>query len=61
MTDRDPIETKNLDRYGDAELPWVRARDVVAGDAPGPDITHFLGTVTPDGRPHAAGVNTLRG
>lgn len=59
MTDRDPIETKNLDRYGDAELPWARARDVLAGDAPGPDVTHFLGTVGPDGRPHAAGVGAI--
>lgn len=30
MTDRTSIETNNLDRYGSAELPWDRARDVLA-------------------------------
>ncbi|HWE90310.1 MAG TPA: pyridoxamine 5'-phosphate oxidase family protein [Pseudonocardiaceae bacterium] len=55
MSDLTPSETKNLDRYGSAELPWSRARDALAGD-PTPDITYFLGTCRPDGTPHAAGV-----
>jgi hypothetical protein len=59
MTDRDPIETTNLDRYGHAELPWDRARDAVAGRSPEHGVTHFLGTIRPDGRPHAAGVGGL--
>lgn len=59
MTDRAPFETKNLDRYGDAELPWERARDAVAGGSQGPGVTHFLGTIRPDGRPHAAGVGAI--
>jgi hypothetical protein len=55
MTDIVPAETRNLDRYGDAELEWSRARDaLVAG--PGPSVTYFLGTCRPDGTPHAAGV-----
>jgi len=56
MTDRTPIETTNLDAYGNAELPWSRPRDVLDGTDPAADTTWFLGTVRPDGRPHAAGV-----
>ena len=59
MTDRQPIETKNLDIYGDAELPWSRPHDVLEGIDPSAQITWFLGTVRPDGRPHAAGVGAL--
>jgi len=56
MTDRTPIETTNLDGYGNAALPWSRPRDVLGGTDPAADTTWFLGTVHPDGRPHAAGV-----
>ncbi|MDP9243764.1 MAG: pyridoxamine 5'-phosphate oxidase family protein [Chloroflexota bacterium] len=59
MTDRAPVETKNLDRYGFAELPWSRPRDILAGGSQGPDTTHFLGTSRPDGRPHAAGIGAI--
>jgi hypothetical protein len=59
MTDREPVDVTNLDRYGDPELPWSRARDVLAAGPPGPEITFFLGTSRPDGRPHAAGVGAL--
>ena len=59
MTDRAPVETKNLDRYGFAELPWSRPRDILAGGSQGPDPTHFLGTSRPDGRPHAAGIGAI--
>jgi hypothetical protein len=59
MTDRDPIAVTNLDRYGFAELPWSRPRDLLASGPPGPDVTWFLGTSRPDGRPHAAGVGAL--
>lgn len=55
MTERAPADTTNLDRYGDAELEWSRARDALAA-VPTPDITHFLGTCRPDGTPHAAGI-----
>jgi hypothetical protein len=32
MTDTmtEPISTHNLDRYGSAELPWSRPRDILA-------------------------------
>jgi Pyridoxamine 5'-phosphate oxidase len=57
MTDREPVETKNLDRYGSAALPWSRPRDVFEAGPLGPDSAAcFLGTVRPDGRPHAAGI-----
>lgn len=55
MTERAPTESRNLDRYGDAELPWSRAREALAA-VPTPDVTHFLGTARSDGTPHAAGI-----
>jgi hypothetical protein len=61
MTDTvtEPISTDNLDRYGSAELPWSRPRDLLASDTPEADLTFFLATVRPDGRPHAAGVGAV--
>jgi hypothetical protein len=59
MTDRVPVEVTNLDRYGSAALPWSRPHDLLAASSASPDITFFLGTVRPDGRPHAAGIGAL--
>jgi hypothetical protein len=61
MTDtmNEPISTRNLDRYGSAELPWSRARDILVSDTPTADLTFFVGTVRPDGRPHSAGVGAI--
>ena len=56
MTDREPTDVTNLDRYGNAALLWSRAREGVVTGAPTTEVTFFLGTVGPDGRPHAAGV-----
>ena len=58
MTDTmsEPISTRNLDRYGSSELPWSRPYDLLAGETPGSDLTFFVATVRPDGRPHSAGV-----
>jgi hypothetical protein len=58
-TETEPISTSNLDRYGSAELPWSRPRDVLAGDTPEADLTFFVATVRPDGRPHSAGVGAI--
>jgi hypothetical protein len=55
----EPISTTNLDRYGHAQLPWSRPRDILATDTPGADLTFFVSTVRPDGRPHAAGVGAV--
>jgi Pyridoxamine 5'-phosphate oxidase len=59
MTDREPAEVTNLDRYGSPPLPWSRPRDLLAASTPQPDIPFFLGTSRPDGRPHAAGIGAL--
>jgi hypothetical protein len=59
MTDRVPTDITNLDRYGSAVLPWSRPRDLLAAESASPNITFFLGTVCPDGRPHAAGIGAL--
>lgn len=59
MTERTPVEITNLDRYGYSELPWSRPHDLLAASPTRSDITFFLGTVRPDGRPHAAGVGAL--
>ena len=57
MPDREPIETTNLDTiYGSQTIPWSRPRDRLAVRALGPEAHFFLGTVRPDGRPHAAGI-----
>ena len=58
MTEREPIEITNLDIYGSAPLPWSRPRDLLAASASS-NTTFFLGTVRPDGRPHAAGIGAL--
>jgi len=61
MTDTmtEPISTRNLDRYGSAELPWSRPRDILTTDTPTADLTFFVATVRPDGRPHSAGVGAI--
>ena len=58
MTDREPIETRNLDIYGDA-TPWSRPRDILDAIDPSAMITWFLGTAGASGRPHAAGVGAM--
>jgi pyridoxamine 5'-phosphate oxidase-like protein len=55
----EPISTRNLDQYGSAALPWSRARDILASDTPETDLTFFVATVRPDGRPHSAGVGAI--
>jgi hypothetical protein len=58
-TRTEPISTRNLDRYGSAELPWSRPRDILASDTPEADLTFFVATVRPNGRPHSAGVGAV--
>ena len=52
------MDQTNLDIYGHPPLPWSRAERQLeaAGDT---NVTHFLATVRPDGRPHVAGVGAL--
>ncbi|GAA1859613.1 pyridoxamine 5'-phosphate oxidase family protein [Asanoa iriomotensis] len=54
-----PISTDNLDRYGNAALPWSRPRDGLRQETPTADLTFFVATVRPDGRPHSAGVGAV--
>lgn len=55
MTTQQPTDTSNLDQYGNEPLLWD---DIVerlqAAAASGDDLGTVLGTVRPDGRPHAA-------
>lgn len=55
----EPISTRNLDPSGSAELPWSRARDLLASDTPTANLTFFVATVRPNGRPHSAGVGAV--
>ncbi|MFD8499229.1 pyridoxamine 5'-phosphate oxidase family protein [Amycolatopsis sp. NPDC059657] len=59
MTANEPTSTTNLDRYGSAALDWSRPRDILATDTPETDLTFFVSTVRPDGRPHTAGVGAI--
>lgn len=58
MTDRAPIEVTNLDGYGHPALPWSRPHDLLAASLTA-NVNFFLGTVRPDGRPHAAGIGAV--
>lgn len=64
MPERDPIETTNLDMYGNEALPWSRPRDLLAVDPAstenqGGERLSYLSTVRPDCRPHSAGVGAM--
>lgn len=59
MSDIEPYEATNADRYGNPPLPWSRARDILAVGSQGPAVTFFLGTAGVDGTPHAAGVGAV--
>jgi hypothetical protein len=52
------MDQENLDIYGHDTIPWSRAEQELR-DSFGQDMTHFLATVRPDGRPHVAGVGAL--
>ena len=57
MPNREPTETTNLDTiYGSETMPWSRPRDLLAAGAFRAAGSFFLGTVRPDGRPHAAAI-----
>ncbi len=59
MTDRQPTETTNLDRYQNPILPWSRPHDLLVSGPKGPLAGFFLGTVRPEGRPRAAGIGAV--
>ncbi|TWP45729.1 pyridoxamine 5'-phosphate oxidase family protein [Lentzea tibetensis] len=55
----EPTSTRNLDQYGAPEVPWSFPRDLLATKTAGTDLTFFIGTVRPGGRPHSAGVGAV--
>jgi pyridoxamine 5'-phosphate oxidase-like protein len=57
MPIHEPIETTNLDKiYGAPPVPWSFPLERLEGGALKSAASVFLGTVRPDGRPHAAGI-----
>src|SRR5215216_2608245 len=60
MTDLAPAETANLGHAEDTVIEWSRVRDLLTApsppDHPGGYFPSYLGTVRPDGSPHATGV-----
>ena len=60
MTDHAPSETTNFGMPDQALLDWNAVRDQLTApappDAPGGHFPSYLGTVRPDGRPHATRV-----
>jgi hypothetical protein len=53
----EPKETVNLaELYDEEVMPWSRALEALGTGSQKPETPCFLGTVRPDGRPHAAGI-----
>jgi hypothetical protein len=64
MSTQEPTKTINLDQYGLDALPWSGVIDALSAvypdpPTPGHDMFTVLGTVLPDGRPHAASVGAM--
>ena len=51
------METKNLDIYGAAPIPWSRVEGALENIDP--MTTYWLATTDPDGNPHIAGVGAV--
>jgi hypothetical protein len=58
MSEREPVETTNLDQYGNPAVAWSQVDEALKNQA-GTALTFFLGTVGADGNPHAAGVGAV--
>ena len=56
MSEHEPTAVTNLDIYGSEPLPWSRPRDLLPESLTKMETAVFLGTASPDGRPHAAGI-----
>lgn len=59
MTELTPVETTNLDGYGNDTLPWRRAHDALATPLPSTQLTYILCTAGADGKPHAAAIGAI--
>ncbi|QXJ25659.1 pyridoxamine 5'-phosphate oxidase family protein [Actinomadura graeca] len=60
MAAHEPVQTTNLDGYGNKPLPWSRAWNRVEADLPKMETAGFLATAGPDGRPHSTGIGALK-
>lgn len=60
MTDLAPFETTDLAPESNSPMDWSHVRDILAAppppDTPGGHFPAYLGTVRPNGFPHATGV-----
>jgi hypothetical protein len=56
---RTPIETTNLDGYGNAPLKWERAVEALEPQRGAADSSWFLGTVDANGKPHVTGIGAI--
>jgi hypothetical protein len=52
----EPTTVSNLDIYDNPPLEWSRAHDALPTSLPQMETPVFLGTASPDGRPHSTGV-----
>lgn len=59
MTHQTPIDTKNLDQYGNDPLPWSFPFDILTDSAALAGTSYFLSSVRPDGRPHTQAVGAM--
>ena len=59
MTDLAPVDSRNLDGYGNAELPWQRAHDALVDPKPSTHTPYVLCTAGADGTPHAVPVGAI--
>lgn len=60
MTNPEALHTTNLDQYGETAFDWTAVTERLdAVTSSGQDIATVLGTVLPDGRPHAAFVGAM--
>ncbi|RMI31797.1 pyridoxamine 5'-phosphate oxidase family protein [Nocardia stercoris] len=55
----DPISAQDLNIYGDATLPWDRARAAMAAGLGLPETPAFLGTAGAAGHPSSAGIGCV--
>ncbi|MBV9119146.1 MAG: pyridoxamine 5'-phosphate oxidase family protein [Chloroflexi bacterium] len=53
------MDTKNLDRYGNAALEWARVERQLEAQPGSPGLTYWLATVGANGQPHITGVGAV--
>ena len=58
MTDRKPIEAKNISGYGGGPIEWETVRDIIVKPK-GADMVCYIGTVRPNSVPHVAGIGAI--